>query len=220
MDTLTDEKYLFVTDSASKKQIARSYYHRKTHAGKGGRVRLPHDNLTRKELEKMNGEVKSYRLNDPMLWSEFKTMPDDLKINYISLIRQRYGVSDTCIAVNMLRTTQTTFGTEARRLGIGLGKHCKRSSKPDKEAFLAWCNGVSAPVEIEPKGVEPEEIEQETSPAVYFQPVPAKVIPASGSLKFTGNAKDVLSSVADILGGVKARITITWDTELEGLKNG
>lgn len=72
---VTDEKYLFLTDCAEKKRTAHSCHNRKTHAGKGGRVRLPHNNLTKKELEAMNGEVKSYRLNDPMTWREFSLLP-------------------------------------------------------------------------------------------------------------------------------------------------
>lgn len=204
---MTDEKYLFVTDCAEKKRTGRGYHNRKTYAGKGGRVRLPHDNLTRKELEKMNGEVKSYRLNEPMLWAEFKTMPDDLKVNYINLIRQRYGVSDTCIAVNMLKTTQTTFGTEARRLGLGLGKHCKRGNKPDKEAFLAWCNGVSVTAEA-----EPEEVEQEFEQEIWeTHTVPAKAIPTNGTMNFAGKTEDVLATVADILGGANIRLSVRWE---------
>lgn len=205
---MTDEKYLFVTDCAEKKRTGRGYHNRKTHAGKGGRVRLPSDNLTRKELEKMNGEVKSYRLNDPMLWAEFKTMPDDLKVNYINLIRQRYGVSDSCIAANMLRTTQNAFAKEVTRLGIGRGRNCKKHQNSDKEAFIAWCNGVSAPVEA-----DPYEVERDIAPTEDFQPVPAKVIPTSGDLTFTGTAEEVLSAVADILGGVKVRINVMWEVE-------
>ena len=35
----------------------------------------------------MSGECKSYRLNSPMSWDEFKAMPDDIKITYIKLLR-------------------------------------------------------------------------------------------------------------------------------------
>lgn len=211
---MTDEKYLFVTDCATKKRTGRSYYNRKTHAGKGGRVRLPHDNLTKKELEKMNGEVKSYRLNDPMTWAEFKKMPDDLKTNYINLIRNAYGVSDSIIAKHMLRCSQPTFSAEARRLGLGRGKNPENKVAVNTEGFLAWCSGVKAPVETEPEDV-PVEVEEENAfdvdecePVRYFQ---TKAIPTSGDLTFTGTAEDVLAAVADILGGAKVRLNVMWE---------
>ena len=47
----------------------------------------------------MNGECKSYRLNDPMAWKEFKSMPDDLKITYINLLRKKFNVPGTSIAM-------------------------------------------------------------------------------------------------------------------------
>ena len=100
---MTDEKFVFVQDVKEKKQTARSAWNR--NKGKYRTVRLPSDFMTRKEREAMNGEVKSYRLNDPMTWEEFKAMPDDIMTSYIKLIRERFGASDTAIA-NMMGTTQ------------------------------------------------------------------------------------------------------------------
>ena len=63
---MKDETYAFISDVKEKGFTARSARHTRTHCGKGGRVRLPSDNLSKKELEKLNGECKSFRLNDPM----------------------------------------------------------------------------------------------------------------------------------------------------------
>ena len=84
---MKDETYVFIQDVKEKKTTARSARHTRTHCGRGGRVRLPSDNLSKKELMKMSGECKSYRLNSPMSWDEFKAMPDDIKITYIKLLR-------------------------------------------------------------------------------------------------------------------------------------
>jgi hypothetical protein len=48
---MTDEKYVLLTDTREKKNVARSAGKRRTHNGKGGRVRLPSDHLTKKELK-------------------------------------------------------------------------------------------------------------------------------------------------------------------------
>ena len=208
---MTDEKYLFVTDSIAKKRIGNSYRNRKTHAGRGGKVRLPHDNLTKKELEAMNGECKSYRLNEPMTWAEFKKIPDDLKTDYIKLIRNRYGVSDKFVAENMLGVTQPTFGEEVRRLGLGTGRGSgNKLVNADKEGFLAWVNGVEVPGDDEGEAYEKVKVERE-QPEPIREFVPARVIPVSGDMTFTGAAEDVLAAVADILGGAKVRINGMWE---------
>lgn len=135
---MTDEKYTFVSDVMEKKRTARGSHNKRTHCGKGGRVRLPSDNLTRKELNAMNGEVKSYRLNDPMTWAEFKTMPDDLKITYIKLLREKFGVSDSKIA-EMMGIGQNTMSKESRRLNTALGWG-GNGGKFDKDGWEAWIN--------------------------------------------------------------------------------
>ena len=85
---MKDEEFVFRADSREKAITARSARHARTHCGHGGRVRLPSDNLSKKELMKMSGECKSFRLNDPMGRKEFMSMPDDLKIVYIQAIRK------------------------------------------------------------------------------------------------------------------------------------
>lgn len=67
---MRDERYVFVSDVKERKSAARSARNRRTHNGKGGRVILPHDHVTRKEWESMNGEVKTYKLNEPMSYAD------------------------------------------------------------------------------------------------------------------------------------------------------
>ena len=52
---MTEAEKEFRHDCRMKKVVAASARFRRAHAGKGGKVRLPSDNLTKKELEKMNG---------------------------------------------------------------------------------------------------------------------------------------------------------------------
>lgn len=99
---MTDEKFTFVEDVKEKKIASRSARNRIAHTGKGGKVRFPHDNLTRKELEAMNGELRVYRMNDPMKWEDFKTMPVDLQVQYIKAIRNRVEL-DSCISPSVER---------------------------------------------------------------------------------------------------------------------
>ena len=105
----------------------------------------------------MNSECKSYRLNEPMKWQEFKAMPDDIKVTYIKLLQQKFNVPFNHIG-KMFGCAQRTISCEIIRLGLSTGKGCEgRSSKWDKEGFLAWCHGVSLPAEEIPVAEPAEE---------------------------------------------------------------
>ena len=181
------ETYAFISDVKEKKVTARSARHTRTHCGKGGRVRLPSDNLSKKELKKMSGECKSFRLNDPMTREELLAMPDDLKIAYIKAIRNKYGTPDSHLA-KALGFTQQRFAKLVNRLGISRGKAAGGHFKWDKEGFFAWWYGVEklptpvpeehtevpvieeVPIE-EPSQEEPEFFVEDDLP---FDMVPAK----------------------------------------------
>ena len=160
---MKDETYAFISDVKDKGITARSARHKRTHCGKGGRVRLPSDNLSKKELQKMNGEVKRYRLNDPMDWKEFKSMPDDLKTTYIKLLREKFGVPDTQLGKAM-GINCCSFSNEMSRLGLNIGVGVRNgATKWDKEGFWAWWNGVDKlPTPIS------EEVTQEEKKTIFF----------------------------------------------------
>lgn len=111
----------------------------------------------------MNGDCKSYRLNDPMTKEEFQAMPTDLKITYIKAIRNKYGIPDTHLA-HAFGFSQQTFAKLVKKLGICGGKAAGGNRKWDKEGFYAWWNGVeqiSAPAIEEIPVEEPTQAEPE-----------------------------------------------------------
>ena len=57
--------------------------------------------MTKKQLDALNGECKTYRLGAPMTWNEFCEMPDDLKAMYIKNLRKKFNVPDQQLAVFM-----------------------------------------------------------------------------------------------------------------------
>lgn len=215
---MKDETFMFLQDSREKKNIARSARNKRTHTGKRGGVKLPSDYMTEKEKKKMNGECKSYKLNSPMKWAEFKSMPDDLKIAYIKAIREKYNAPDTQIA-KMLGITQPPVSVEFRRLGIGAGKTKGRCTAWDKAGFLAWISGVPVPTtdtaEVpQAETPEPEQHEEPvTAPVVEVKTDSTeklKAIPKSGSMAFEGSVEAVLNSIRDLLGNETVHISITW----------
>ena len=137
----------------------------------------------------MSGECKSYRLNSPMSWDEFKAMPDDIKATYINLLRNKFGVPDSIVA-EMMGVHKVTMPNVIKRIGLGHGvKHGGRKTW-NKEGFYAWLNGVEkvpAPVIEEPtqeeavdpipaQDAEPEAYMEEDVP--FIQPEPSHPIRA------------------------------------------
>ena len=128
MALLPDEQYVMISDSIEKKKIARSSHNRKTHCGKGGRVKFPSDYLSKKELKAMNGDVKSYNLNRPMTWKEFRSMPQDLQIMYIKKLRNEFGVPDIVLGKAM-GVCKSSFSKAMSDLNLSLGRSAGAKGK-------------------------------------------------------------------------------------------
>lgn len=220
---MTDEKYTFISDVREKKRTAAGAHHKRTHCGKGGAVKFPSDYMTKKEIDAMNGEVKSYKLNDPMTWAEFKAMPDDLKIDYIKALRSKFNVSDMNIGV-MLGCTQVTISKEVRRLGISGGQRSGRT-KWDKDGWCAWCNGVK-PEKAERSAAEEVKVEKEeqkeeamlryvTAPSPCVGAVERKepLIPDCGTMTLRGCVDDALAMIGKTLGNARVRLTVSWEVQ-------
>ena len=172
MALLPDEQYVMISDSIEKKKIARSSHNRKTHCGKGGRVKFPSDYLSKKELKAMNGDVKSYNLNRPMSWEEFRSMPKDLQIMYIKKLRNEFGVPDIVLGKAM-GICKSSFSRAMSELNLSLGKSAGATSKQwfgsekSSKFFEYWnkFNNEKAveenSIEDEPEVVEEDKVENE-----------------------------------------------------------
>ena len=132
---MTDEKYTFITDVAEKKRTARGAFNKRTHNGKGGKVRFPSDYLSNKERNKMNGEIREYRMNSPITYAEFKKYPDDLKKKYVKRLRDMFDVSNTDIAA-MMGVKAKTLNSALVKIDASGGRRGKR--KADYVAFEKW----------------------------------------------------------------------------------
>lgn len=128
MALMPDEQYVMISDSIGKKKIAHSSHNRKTHCGKGGRVKFPSDYLSKKELKAMNGDVKSYNLNRPMTWEEFRSMPQDLQVMYIKKLRNEFGVPDIVLGKAM-GVCKSSFSRAMKDLNLSLGKSAGATGK-------------------------------------------------------------------------------------------
>lgn len=208
---MKDEKYLYISDVRDKKITARSARHKRTHNGRGGSVKLPSDYMTQKEIKAMSGECKSYKLNKPMNWKEFKAMPDDIKISYIKLIREKFGATDSAIA-NMMNVNKCSFSQEMNRLGIRTGKHTGSAVKWDKEGFFAWATIIPSTPTEETHATVKETVEEVVE---VVEEVPVEEgkpsVPTVGDMVFEGRIEDILTTVGTLLKGAVVHINIKWD---------
>lgn len=214
---MTDEKFVFVSDCADKKRTARGIHNKRTHAGKGGKVLFPSDYLTRKEREAMNGEVKTYALNRPMRWKEFKLLPDDVRREYIENLQKRFGVMQKDLAV-MFGVSVNSVGLETKKLGIKF-PHRGGWANTNNGGFRAFCaeepkaDHVEAPTEPVPAAPEaeepPEEVTASTTPPLQNK----GGAPKSGSLCFENTTTtEALNLVYSVLGSVSmAKLSVSWE---------
>ena len=108
----------------------------------------------------MSGECRSYRMNSPMKWYEFKAMPKDLQIAYIKAIKEKYDPPIVAIA-KMMGCERANLSRYLTSLGFEKGE---RGHHPwDKMGFAEWCFGV--PKTEENQSVQ-EEVKEEISAEV------------------------------------------------------
>lgn len=205
---MTDEEYIFRTECAEKKLTARGSFNRRSHAGKGGRVKMPSDYMTKKERDKMNGEVQSYNLNSPMKWKQFKQMPDDIKREYINSIVEKFDPQQIAIAEMLGVSTRTISNLCREQLGISFergGAH----GEGRNAAFWAWVNGAT-------------EAEQEAAPEIVEEkpaqkPQGGRKAPESGTLVFSDTtAQDAFNAAYALLTtAAMRRVVISWEAAHE-----
>lgn len=234
---MEDEKYVYYQDLKEKKITGYSARKQRSHCGKAG-CKLPSDYLTKKEIKNMSGECKSYRLNEPMSLEEFRTMPDDIKITYIKLIREKWNAPNVAVAA-MMGTNKDVMYRELKRLGLTDGV---RGHKVwEKEGFYAWAYGIPKKEETleeileETQGEcvecyetveEPVEVIEEEIPVaeeVPFVEIPKSELkidrstarnfayPISGSMNFEGMAQDITAVLDALLFGKNIKMSVSWE---------
>lgn len=152
MAWMSDEQYELIQDTREKSHTARSARTTRGHCGKSG-CNFSHEKMSKKELAAMNGEVKSFRMNDPMTWEEFKGLPDDLKVIYVKNLRKAYGVTDTALS-EMFGVHRSLLGRWFKTLNLTVGDEAKGNRNWNKEAFLAWSKGIKTENKTEEAPVE------------------------------------------------------------------
>nr|DAZ43374.1 MAG TPA: excisionase [Caudoviricetes sp.] len=219
---MTDEEYVFRSECADRKRVARGSFNKRSHAGKGGRVKMPSDYMTKKERDKMNGEVQSYNLNSPMKWAQFKRMPDDIKREYLSTIISKYNPQQKALA-EMFGVSRNTVCSMFKELGIPFRSNVSEVRTGRNDAFWAWVNStneVMQDVSEEPLPVV--EVATPTEPVIKPAESPRSCpvgvgIPINGVLEFSNTtAQDAFNAAYALLTTAELqKLVITWEAAHE-----
>ena len=114
---MEDEKYVFIEDVKTRKDVARSA-RKKKNGAKSRKVTFPSDYLTKKEREKMNGECKTWSMFKFYNWEEFQEMPADIQVQYLNSIIYRYGVGICTISKHQFKKSPSNLDKYLTAHGI------------------------------------------------------------------------------------------------------
>ena len=162
----------FDWDVVQKKRVAKQakYKNRKKRG-----CTLPSDSLTPAQRKKMNGEVVTVKMNEPITWSDFKALKPDVAEEYYNGIVDRFGVGLSSIA-KMMGADPSTLSKWGRLNGCKFKKVYARTGLDAIEKFTRWYK-----VEDEPQLITINEEEYEAGPVMPYDPgdapIPAGLLP-------------------------------------------
>ena len=134
----------FDYDVYRKKNVARSAARRKC-GSKSKKCTLPSDHLTKSQLKKLNGEVVTYKMKEPIVWKEFKAMPPALQSEYITGLINEFHVTMKYVA-DMLGISTATFRRHLQTECTGVRfTRGKRMSLDAEQAWLRFLGDYPAP---------------------------------------------------------------------------
>lgn len=196
---MTDESYVFRQTSLERKKIANGVYSRKR-GSRSKKCTLPSDNMTAGQLKKRNGEVMQYNLNKPMSWHTFKSMPEDLRREYILKLKNKHGARSRDVA-EMFDMSKNGFSVAMIKL---FGGHSPFEDSSAKKISLDWVEFIRNDTEVSEEA-EPAEVNLPTEDAgsVESETERVKQMPSlkssaelcikSGTLRFTGTPEAVFA---------------------------
>lgn len=191
---MNDIEFMLNQDAKSKKSAGRGIYAKKN-GSKSKKCRLPSDNLSKKELKKMNGECKMYNLSKPMSYSNFCAMPVDLRVQYLTMLRDKYGASQIDIC-KMMGVSESAF-TQHKNRHLGGTPEFKRYkvSRLDKEAWEEFLNSGENEKPAEKAVEEPVVIKK----VCVDISTPKFDLIQNGNLVLTGKPEDIIHVLNSIL---------------------
>ena len=136
-----------------KAKTARSAKHKKASARGPRGCSLPCDNLTPAQIRKLNGPVEEFVLGRPMDWKTFKSMPADLRKQYLIDLRTKYAANAMMLGA-MFGVNNQTVLNQQKELGIPPMSRGARASRATRARWQAFCGGTAQETACEEQAAE------------------------------------------------------------------
>lgn len=114
---MTNEEYVFQQTNKERAILKRSAAH-KINGSKSRKCKLGVDYMSKKEIEKQHGPVESWNLNKFYSYQEFKFMPDDIQIEYLNHLIEKYHVGLQSISLYVFGLSATALSAYLSRKEI------------------------------------------------------------------------------------------------------
>ena len=204
----------FDYDIMERRRIARQAKYRKC-GSRSRKCSLSTDGMTRKEWEKRNGVVMTYKLNRPVSWKEFRSMPRDVQAEYIRGLSDTYGINVSALA-RMFDMSHE--GVRSYLKKNGLSEQLQKSRHMDAEAIDRWEKFVAGEL-VTPTCVVDEAVPSSEPAAVTERAIIGPVHKhgmdmAKLTLVFEGKIdyNGIVNSLRSIIGDeAEGRITLEYD---------
>ena len=175
----------FEFDCMKKKQLAGQAKYRKR-GSKSKKCSLPSDGMTNKQWKERCGPVITYNPNKPMVWEDFKKLPDHIQTEYITNLQHKFGVTAVDLS-KMFGVQPLTVRkhADANNLGVEFprGHAMSAAKKAEWDKFVC-------PAQDEPAFLDDECEEWPAEEPVNEMPAPAQpeaMKMKNFSLRFSGN---------------------------------
>jgi len=134
---MSDAEYLFRESIKEKKGMVSGAHHTSGKTKKNG---TPRDlDVSAKEYKQRCGQVKKFAMNMPMKLEEFKTLPEDLQVEYIDRLLNVFHMSREIIS-KMFGCSYSTVANIIKKSGV---KYSGNKSTRYKEYHDDWRNFFS-----------------------------------------------------------------------------
>lgn len=210
---LSDEEYIYRQDIKEKKSAGRGAFYKKN-GSKSKKCSLPSDFMSRKEIKKLSGECNSWSMKEFYSYKEFKKMPDDLALQYVNSLINRFNIGIGIISEDVMGCTSMALKNNLKSRGVLEYVNKAPSGGAASKGRIALADAMSkAKREKEIKMEEKVEVVQTESEPI---PIPEPRIFAnchSIQVEMDDWDTDILDFLRNRFAGDHIRITITIDKE-------
>jgi len=186
---------------------------RKKNGLKSKKCTLPHEHMTKGELNKLNSAVVTINMNKPYTVGMLRLATKELQAEYIQNLRTKFKASTRMLG-QMLGIGQPSVLNYLRSIGIKLDKKTAfHPTKADREAWeLFLSNATKKEVEIpaqteeikpepqKPQATESKPIENEKPVQPVIMAQTKRLVPVEGMLEYSGTVREICEALVFTLG--------------------